>query len=58
MFVRASTRDLLLKAEREKFLSEEWPRISATIERLGLTEKELEAAADQASAKAAKRKEQ
>src|ERR1044071_3489014 len=56
MFVRASTRDLLLKAEREKFLSEEWPRISATIERLGLTEKELEAAADQASAKAAKRK--
>src|SRR5215470_11325285 len=29
MFVRAGTRDLLLKAEREKFLSEEWPRISA-----------------------------
>ena len=58
MFVRASTRDLLLKAEREKFLNEEWPRVWATIERLGLTQKELEAAAHQASAKTAKRKEQ
>src|SRR5246127_3331785 len=31
MFVRTSTRDLLLKGEREKFLSEEWPRVFATI---------------------------
>src|SRR3954451_4307398 len=27
MFVKAGARDLLLKGEREKFLSEEWPRI-------------------------------
>jgi GntR family transcriptional regulator len=35
----------LLKGERQKFLTEEWPRIAATIERLGLTPKELLAAA-------------
>jgi len=31
----------LLEGERQKFLSEEWPRISATIERLGLKVAEL-----------------
>ena len=41
MFVKASARDLLLEGEREKFLAEEWPRISATIQRLGVTPKEL-----------------
>ena len=41
MFVRSGARDLLLKGEREKFLAEEWPRIYATIERLGLKPKEL-----------------
>lgn len=41
MFVKAGARDLLLEGEREKFLTEEWPRVSATIQRLGLTEKEL-----------------
>ncbi len=45
MFVRPGARELLLKGERQKFLKEEWPRIAETIERLGLTEKELEAAA-------------
>ena len=45
MFVKAGARDLLLKGERQKFLKEEWPRIATTIERLGITEKELEAAA-------------
>src|SRR5436189_2389475 len=45
MFVKPGARELLLKAERQKFLKEEWPRIAATIDRLGLTEKELEAAA-------------
>jgi len=34
-------RSLLLQAERQKFLGEEWPRISATIQRLGLTAEEL-----------------
>src|SRR5947208_11732934 len=34
MFVKAGARDLLLKGERQKFLTEEWPRIAATIQRL------------------------
>jgi len=41
MFVKAGARTLLLKGEREKFLSEEWPRVHATIERLGLKAEEL-----------------
>jgi GntR family transcriptional regulator len=41
MFVKAGARDLLLKGEREKFLTEQWPRIAATIQRLGITPKEL-----------------
>ncbi|MGH9442768.1 MAG: GntR family transcriptional regulator [Thermoanaerobaculia bacterium] len=41
MYVNAGARDLLLKGEREKFLGEEWPRISATIKRLGLKAEEL-----------------
>jgi GntR family transcriptional regulator len=41
MFVTAGAHDLLLKGERQKFLVEEWPRIHATIERLGLSPKEL-----------------
>jgi len=45
MFVRPGARSLLLLGEREKFLTEEWPRIAETIERLGLTTKELAAAA-------------
>jgi len=50
MFVRTGAHDLLLKGEREKFLAEEWPRVAATIERLGLTQKELDAAAAKANA--------
>ena len=45
MFVKAGARELLLKGERQKFLKEEWPRIAETIERLGITGKELDAAA-------------
>src|SRR6476646_3608245 len=41
MYVNAGAPDLLLRAEREKFLGEEWPRISATIKRLGLKADEL-----------------
>jgi GntR family transcriptional regulator len=41
MFINAGARDLLLQAERLKFLSEEWPRVSATIQRLGLKPEEL-----------------
>jgi len=45
MFVNAGARNLLLKAERQKFLAEEWPRVAETIQRLGLQPKELMAAA-------------
>ena len=41
MFVNAGARSLLLQGERQKFLGEEWPRIQATIQRLGLKAEEL-----------------
>ena len=41
MFINAGARELLLQAEREKFLAEHWPRVHATIRRLGLTPEEL-----------------
>ena len=41
MFINAGARSLLLDGERQRFLREQWPRISATIERLGLTPQEL-----------------
>lgn len=41
MFVTPGARDLLLEAERQRFLAEEWPRVRATIERLGLEPDEL-----------------
>ena len=41
MFIKAGARNLLLQGERQKFLDEEWPRIHATIQRLGLKPKEL-----------------
>ena len=45
MFVNAGARTLLLQGERQKFLADEWPRVHATIDRLGLTLQELLAAA-------------
>ncbi len=41
MFVNPGARKLLLKAERERFLGEEWPRVYETIVRLGLNPAEL-----------------
>jgi|SRR5947209_16243061 len=41
MFVKIGARTLLLQGERQKFLHEQWPRISATIQRLGLKPEEL-----------------
>ena len=51
MFINAGARSLLLRGERQKFLAEEWPRVHATIQRLGLKAEELlnEAASEQAS---------
>jgi GntR family transcriptional regulator len=56
MFVRGGARDLLLGAERQKFLNDHWPRVAATIQRLGLTQKELDAAAARAAAQKRKEK--
>jgi GntR family transcriptional regulator len=41
MFIKAGARDLLMQSERQKFLEEEWPRIRAMIQRLGLKVEEL-----------------
>jgi GntR family transcriptional regulator len=41
MFINAGARDLLLQGERQKFLAEDWPKIQATIQRLGLKAEEL-----------------
>ncbi len=41
MFINAGARNLLLQGERQKFLGEEWPRVYATIQRLGLKVEEL-----------------
>jgi len=41
MFINAGARRLLLQGERQKFLNEEWPRVQATIQRLGLKTDEL-----------------
>src|SRR5438552_3969753 len=54
MFVNAGARNLLLKGERQKFLAEEWPRVYATIQRLGLKPEELLDAARRSSKAAAK----
>jgi GntR family transcriptional regulator len=44
MFINNGAQRLLLRGERQKFLTEEWPRVQATIQRLGLTPEELLAA--------------
>jgi GntR family transcriptional regulator len=41
MFINAGARSMLLQGERQRFLGEEWPRINATIQRLGLKAEEL-----------------
>src|SRR5215470_3470938 len=50
MFVSAGARKALMKDERQRFLEEEWPKIYATIQRLGLTQDELQRAAAAAPA--------
>ena len=41
MFINEGARSLLLKGERKKFVTEEWPRIQETIQRLGLSAEDL-----------------
>jgi len=51
MYINAGARTLLLRGERQKFLDEEWPRVYATIQRLGLIAEDL---LDAESAKSAR----
>ena len=41
MFVNEGARQALMKDERQAFLETEWPKIYATISRLGFTTEEL-----------------
>ena len=41
MYVKSGARDVLLGAERQRFLEQQWPDIQATIQRLGLSEQLL-----------------
>ena len=41
MFINIGAHDRLMEGEREKFLREEWPRVYANIQRLGLSPEEL-----------------
>ena len=56
MFINAGARNLLLHGERQKFVDEEWPRICATIQRLGLSAEDLLEAGCAKSAKPDTRK--
>jgi GntR family transcriptional regulator len=47
MFVTEGARKNLLKDERQRFIEKEWPRIAATIERLGLDVEALVAGVNQ-----------
>ena len=58
MFINAGARALLLRGERQKFLEEEWPRICATIQRLGLRAEDLLDATHSKSAKPRSRREE
>lgn len=41
MFINTGARKLLLRAERKRFLTEQWPAVQAAMQRLGLTFEEL-----------------
>ena len=41
LFVNPGARERLLRSERRRFLDDEWPRVRATIQRLGLSAEEL-----------------
>lgn len=47
MFIKPGARDHLMEGERQKFLAEQWPRVYATILRLGLKPQELLKAAEE-----------
>ena len=45
MFINKGARQVLMRDERERFLTEQWPEIQATIQRLGLADELLGGAA-------------
>ena len=45
LFINTGAPDQLLRTERERFLTEQWPAVAATIRRLGLKPQDLLAAA-------------
>jgi len=47
MFVSSGARKALMKDERQRFLEEEWPKVYATIQRLGLSRRNCSARAPQ-----------
>ena len=49
MYVAEGAKRALMKDERQRFKEEEWPRVHATIQRLGLSFEELAAIAPAAS---------
>jgi GntR family transcriptional regulator len=50
MYVKQGARAALSEGERERFLRDEWPKVRATIERLGLSLEELAAPSKRAKA--------
>jgi GntR family transcriptional regulator len=58
MFVKEGALEELLKDERQKFVTEEWPRIAARIQRLGLSTKELLDAVNRFASAAKSKKEE
>jgi GntR family transcriptional regulator len=58
MFINDGALTLLLRGERQRFLQEEWPRVCATIQRLGLNAEDLLDAEQSKSVKARSQKEE
>jgi GntR family transcriptional regulator len=58
MFINDGALTLLLRGERQRFLQEEWPRVCATIQRLGLKAEDLLDAEQSKSVKARSQKEE
>jgi len=50
MFVSVGARKALLKDERQRFLEDEWPRVFALIQRLGISQEDLQRAGEAAPA--------
>jgi GntR family transcriptional regulator len=58
MFINDGALTLLLQGERQRFLEEEWPKVCATVQRLGLNVEDLLDAAQSKSAKPRSRNEE